>query len=68
MDLDRWRRSDEWHAESLAEMRRRLEEVPMAQRLLETIAWSAVLLADDLRRGVERPERALPPGLGPRAS
>lgn len=40
----------------------------MAERLLETIAWSATLLADDLRRNGKRPNRPLAPGLGPRRS
>jgi hypothetical protein len=54
--------------EALTARRQRLEEVPIGERLLEAIAWSAVLLADDLRRAGQRPERALPIGLGNRTS
>lgn len=46
--------------------RRRVAGVPIEQRLLETVAWSAVLLADDLRRRGGRRERPLLPGLGAR--
>lgn len=52
--------------EERVRQRRRLAAVPIAERLLETIAWSAVLLADDLRRHPTRRERPLPTGLGRR--
>lgn len=64
MEGDRWRALESWRESSLEDQRRRLEEVPIEQRLLEAIAWSAVLLADALRRGELR-ERPLPRGLGP---
>lgn len=64
MEVDRWLHLESWRKGSLEEQRRRLENVPIEERLLETIAWSAVLLADALRRG-ELPERPLPRGLGP---
>ena len=54
--------------EDLAARRRRLAVVPIEERLLETIAWSATLLADDLGRAGPRRERALPVGLGARTS
>lgn len=60
------RRWDAKRLAALANQRRRLATVPMAERLLETIAWSATLLADDLRRSGVRPERPLPVGLGSR--
>jgi hypothetical protein len=68
VSVDRWRPLAEWRVESLAETRRRLEVVPIEQRLLEAIAWSAALLADDLRSVKARRERPLPPGLGSRLS
>jgi hypothetical protein len=55
--------------EDLAAQRNRLATVPIEQRLLEAIAWSAALLADEIRRGRAkgiRRERALPSGLGTR--
>ena len=45
------------------DQRRRQKNVPIEERLLEAIAWSATLLADSLRRGELR-ERPLPTGLG----
>jgi len=68
MDPDRRRQLAEGQREAIAAQRRRLTVVPIAERLLETIAWSATLLADDLRRGGSRRERALPVGLGSRIS
>ncbi len=64
MEGDRWRALESWRESSLEDQRRRLEEVPIEERLLEAIAWSAALLADALRRGELR-ERPLPRGLGP---
>lgn len=64
MQPDRWRHLESWRESSLEDQRRRLANVPIEERLLETIAWSATLLADALRRG-ELPERPLPTGLGP---
>jgi len=64
MEADRWRHLESWRESSLEDQRRWLENVPIEERLLETIAWSAVLLADALRRG-ELSERPLPRGLGP---
>jgi len=64
MEADRWRHLESWRKSSLEDRRRWLENVPIEERLLETIAWSAVLLADALRRGELR-ERPLPTGLGP---
>jgi len=63
METDRWRHLESWRESSLEEQRRRLENVPIEERLRETIAWSATLLADALRRGETR-ERPLPTGLG----
>jgi len=63
MDTDRRRQLESWRAGSLEDQRRRLANVPIEERLLETIAWSATLLADALRRG-EPCERPLPRGLG----
>ena len=68
MNADRRHQLAEEHLEALAAQRRRLTVVPIEERLLETIAWSATLLADDLRRGGHRRERALPEGLGSRVS
>jgi len=65
VERDRWRQLESWRASSLADQRRRLATVPIEQRLLETIAWSAALLADALHRGEQR-ERPLPTGLGSR--
>jgi hypothetical protein len=65
--MERMRR-DAWDDERsalLADRRRRQVEVPIEQRLLETIAWSAALLADDLRRHGVR-DRPLPVGLSSR--
>ncbi|MCC6766543.1 MAG: hypothetical protein IT293_17930 [Deltaproteobacteria bacterium] len=62
------RRWDEERRATLADRRRRQKTVPIEERLLETIAWSAILLAEDLRRNGERPERPLPVGLGTRLS
>lgn len=66
MDAGRRRHSSEEQHEVRTRQRRRLAAVPIADRLLETIAWSAVLLADDLRRHPIRRERPLPTGLGRR--
>jgi hypothetical protein len=66
MDAERSRSLSEDERDSRARQRRRLAAVPIADRLLETIAWSAVLLADDLRRHPTRSERPLPTGLGRR--
>jgi hypothetical protein len=63
MQPDRWRHLESWRKSSLEDQRRRLENVPIEERLRETIAWSAALLADSLRRG-EVQERPLPIGLG----
>lgn len=68
MNADRRRQLAEVQREALAAQRRRLTVVPIEERLLETIAWSAALLADDLRRGGSGRARALPVGLGSRAS
>ena len=68
MDADRRRQLAEGQREVIAAQRRRVKEVPIEERLLETIAWSATLLADDMRRGGSRRERALPVGLGSRLS
>lgn len=65
MGRERWRHLESWRASSLEDQHRRLASVPIEQRLLEAIAWSAALLADALRRG-ERRERPLPTGLGSR--
>ena len=64
MEADRWRHLESWRKASLEDQRRRLETVPIEERLREAIAWSATLLADSLRRGELR-ERPLPKGLGP---
>jgi len=51
----------------LAAQRKRLATVPIEERLLEVIAWSAVVLADERARGRSTHparERPLPPGLG----
>jgi len=63
MEPDRWRHLEGWRVSSLEDQRRRLANVPIEERFLETIAWSATLLADALRRGDPR-ERPLPTGLG----
>ncbi|MFM8411167.1 MAG: hypothetical protein ACKOCT_12915 [Alphaproteobacteria bacterium] len=52
---------------SLAAQRKRLATVPIEERLLEVIAWSALVLADERARGLPNRsarERPLPPGLG----
>jgi hypothetical protein len=57
-----------WERQDLEEQFRRLRTVPIEQRLQEVIAWSAVLLADELERSAGR-SRVQPPhpmGLGPR--
>lgn len=67
MDPERWQSLADWRSEDLTAQRRRLAIVPMEERLLEAIAWSATLLADDLRRGPasgRRCERTFPTGLG----
>jgi hypothetical protein len=58
----------DWDRLDLEAQRMRLREVPIAQRLEEVLAWSAVLLADELERsgGRLRVERPVPAGLGSR--
>jgi hypothetical protein len=58
----------DWNRLDLETQRARLRDVPIGQRLEEVLAWSAVLLADDLARshGVPRAQRPLPVGLGSR--
>lgn len=63
MEADRWQHLARWRESSLEDQRRRQKNVPIEERLLEAIAWSATLLADSLRRGELR-ERPLPTGLG----
>jgi len=59
-----------WDRQDLEDQRRRLRVVPIEERLRETIAWSATLLADELERSRGRSARAAaapdPVGLGPR--
>jgi hypothetical protein len=59
-----------WRRDELVALRRRLDVVPIGDRLLEVIALSAALLADSLgrqvRAGVTPAERPLPIGLGSR--
>ncbi|MEO7436196.1 MAG: hypothetical protein ABI080_12000 [Candidatus Binatia bacterium] len=66
MNADRRRQLAEGQGEDRDARRRRLTVVPIEERLLETIAWSATLLADDLRRTGHRRARPLPTGLGSR--
>ena len=66
MDADRRRQLAELQRETIALRQQRLRVIPLKERLLETIAWSATLLADELRRGGSRRERDLPLGLGSR--
>ncbi|MBI5504014.1 MAG: hypothetical protein HY899_04390 [Deltaproteobacteria bacterium] len=68
MDAIRRRHWTEVQKEALAARRRRVAEVPIEERLLETVAWSATLLADDLRRTGRGREHALPVGLGRRST
>jgi hypothetical protein len=68
MNADRRQRLAEGQREAREAQRRRVAEVPIEDRLLETIAWSAALLADDLRRAGRRREHPLPTGLGSRVS
>jgi hypothetical protein len=68
MDADRRRQLAELRRETIALRQERLTVVPIEERLLETIAWSATLLADELRRGGSRRERDLPLGLGSRVA
>lgn len=63
MERDRWQHLESWREHSREDERRRQATVPIEERLRETIAWSAVVLADALRRGELR-ERPLPTGLG----
>lgn len=66
MIRDKDDRHAEWRRDEIAALRRRIQTVPIGERLLEAIALSAVLLADSLNReGGEVRERPLPPGLGP---
>lgn len=59
-------RHAEWRRDEIAALKRRVQTVPIGQRLLEAIALSAVLLADSMNReGGQTRERPLPPGLGP---
>jgi len=67
MDAERRQHLTDDERDARARQRRRLAAVPIADRLLETIAWSSVLLADDLRRHPTRRERPLPTGLGRRS-
>ena len=59
-----------WRRDELVALRRRLDVVPIEERLLEAIALSAVLLSDSLGRqvrdGVAQAEPPLPIGLGSR--
>jgi hypothetical protein len=56
--------------QELEDQRRWRRVVPLEERLRETIAWSAALLADDLERSGRRRSPATDPpdpvGLGPR--
>jgi hypothetical protein len=56
----------DWDRLDLEAQRARLRDVPIEQRLEEVLAWSAVLLADELERSDGRPavEPPLPVGLG----
>jgi hypothetical protein len=56
----------DWTRLDLEAQRARLRDVPIEERLEEVLAWSAVLLADELERSDGRPlvERPLPMGLG----
>ena len=56
----------DWDRLDLEAQRARLRDVPIEQRLEEVLAWSAVLLADELERSDGRPpvERPVPVGLG----
>jgi hypothetical protein len=58
----------DWNRVDLEAQRARLREVPIEERLEEVLAWSAVLLADELERSGGRPpvERPVPVGLGSR--
>lgn len=60
--------SEDWVAQDLEKQHLRLHAVPIADRLQEVIAWSAVLLADELARSDGRlPNDAPDPvGLGTR--
>jgi hypothetical protein len=54
-----------WRRDEIAALQRRVDVVPIGERLLEAIALSAVLLADSMSRdGGPARERPLPPGLG----
>jgi hypothetical protein len=66
MDAARRQHLTDDERDARARQRRRLAAVPIADRLLEAIAWSSVLLADELRRHPTRRERPLPTGLGRR--
>ncbi len=68
MAADPLRRWDEKRRAALAAERQRQKSVAIEERLRETIAWSATLLADDLRRRGPSKERPLPVGLGARGS
>jgi hypothetical protein len=56
----------DWDRLDLEAQRARLRDVPIEQRLEEVLAWSAVLLADELERSDGRSpvERPVPVGLG----
>ena len=68
MRLDQRFDAADWNRLDLEAQRARLRDVPIEERLAEVLAWSAVLLADELERsdGRARVERPLPPGLGRR--
>jgi hypothetical protein len=59
-----------WHRHDLEKQRRRLRTLSLEERLQETIAWSAALLADELEHARERSPHAVAPpdpvGLGTR--
>jgi hypothetical protein len=59
-----------WDREDIEDQRRRQRTVSLEQRLEETIAWSAALLADELEHASERGVHTVTPpdpvGLGTR--
>ena len=56
----------DWNRLDLEAQRARLCDVPIEERLEEVLAWSALLLADELERsgGRLRVEPPVPEGLG----
>jgi hypothetical protein len=64
------RDSLDWDDQQLADQQRRLRLVSIDERLQEVIAWSAVLLADQLQRSSESARNVAPDpvGLGRRRS